>query len=87
MTRPGRLTTEAERRRGHVEEAMMTLSSTLTLIDETVLRVRQALRRSPVVGSVLQPALHRLAEIHRQVRHAKKELNEFWVEEQERRWG
>ena len=85
MTR-GRLTKKRAAERDQVDQALYALSNSLIEIDEVILRNRQALRRSPLVGEVLEPAVERLASIRKRVRSAQRSLGDLWADGQTRRW-
>jgi phosphoglycolate phosphatase-like HAD superfamily hydrolase len=86
MAKKGRLTDTAEARRDHLENAMFQLGGVLVDLDEAILRTQQAMRRTPWVLDVLDPAVVRLVKVGQQVRMAKAELNIFWTNEQEAKW-
>jgi hypothetical protein len=86
MTPKGRLTIVAEARRDQVEEALTALAKSLRDIDEILLRMQQAIRRSSIVYDVLGPAIERLLALRASVRSAQDAIALIWKEEQTRHW-
>ena len=83
----GRLTSAGQERRDKVEAALFALSSAIVMIDEVILRVNQAMRRTRLVDPVLVPALERLVEIRADVVVARQELSDYWSDRQSDRWA
>lgn len=83
----GRLTIKRGEQRDRVETAMFALRNAIRDLDEIILRNQQAMRRSTHVHAVLDPALDRLVTVRQAVMAARRELNEYWVEQQKRRWS
>jgi hypothetical protein len=82
----GRLNLMATQNRDHLETAMTAHVDALLAIDETLLRIRQALRRSNQVKDVLEPAVERMMEIRRELVLAQQEVRQAWQAEQEKKW-
>ena len=82
----GRLTDQARRMRDELETAQAILLGVSVDLDEVALRIRQAMRRTPLVGDVLGPALRRVERIHAGLRQAQCELSKNWNDEQARKW-
>lgn len=87
MTPKGRLTIAAEARRDQVEEEMAVLARSLRDIDEILLRMQQAIRRSSIVFDVLGPAIERLLALRSSLRSAQDVVGLIWKEEQTRHWS
>ena len=87
MTPKGRLTLIAEERRDQVEEALAALGRSLRDIDEILLRMQQAIRRSSIVYDVLGPAVERLLALRASVRSAQSAIGLIWKSEQTRHWS
>jgi hypothetical protein len=87
MTPKGRLTIAAEARRDQVEEEMAVLARSLRDIDEILLRMQQAIRRSSIVFDVLGPAVERLLALRSSLRSAQGAIGLIWKEEQTRHWN
>lgn len=83
---PGRLTKSKGARRDEYEEALALLWRTSRDLDETALRIEQAIRRSTSVTDVLAPALDRVRDIRARVIAAKTIIARQWAEQQSRRW-
>lgn len=83
----GRLTNDVKRMRDRLEDAQAALSNVPDDLDETSLRVKQAMLRSWVVEPVLEPASLRLAQMRKAVLLAKQELDALWHEWNERGWS
>lgn len=58
----GRLGLKIEADRDQIEECLFPIARAGLLLDEVELRIVQAIRRTPLVGTVLDPALDRLQE-------------------------
>lgn len=86
MVKQGRLTLESEARRDEVEAALFSLGAAITRLDEAALRGQQAIRRTPLVGEVLAPALEQIGAARREIRTARKVLIDLWSRQQNRRW-
>lgn len=82
----GRLTDEARRMRDELETAQALLLCCAVDLDEVALRIRQAVRRTPLVGDVLSPALQRIDRIHADLCQAQIELHLTWNEKQAKKW-
>lgn len=82
----GNLTDEARRMRNELETAQAILLCCAVDLDEVALRIRQAMRRTPLVGDVLSPALRRVERIHADLCQAQVELGKTWDQEQARKW-
>ncbi len=76
----GRIKASEQRRREQVEAVQARLMLAALDLDEVTLRQRQALRRFPALGGVLDPAIERLGEIRREVRKAHQLMAELWNE-------
>ncbi len=76
----GRISDQAQEQRERLETIQARLLLAAYGLDETILRQKQALRRSPNLGSVLHPALERLLEIQREVKQASALMKELWSE-------
>jgi hypothetical protein len=87
MTPKGRLTLIAEKRRDQIEEEMAVLARSLRDIDEILLRMQQAIRRSSIVYDVLGPAVERLLALRSSLRSAQDVIGLIWKEEQTRHWS
>jgi hypothetical protein len=87
MTPKGRLTLKAEIRRDQIEEEMAVLARSLRDIDEILLRMQQAIRRSSIVYDVLGPAVERLLALRSSLRSAQSAIGLIWKEEQTRHWS
>ncbi len=75
-----------EEHKHQVEEALFALSTTIDLQNEVGLRIQQAVRRSPLVGDVLDPAVERLVEANRNVLRAHGLLSWLWSRGQKEGW-
>jgi hypothetical protein len=81
------LTIAAEARRDQTEEALAALGRSLRDIDEILLRMQQAIRRSSIVYDVLGPAVERLLALRSSLRSAQDVIGLIWKEEQTRHWS
>jgi hypothetical protein len=81
------LTLIAEKRRDQIEEEMAVLARSLRDIDEILLRMQQAIRRSSIVYDVLGPAVERLLALRSSLRSAQDVIGLIWKEEQTRHWS
>jgi hypothetical protein len=82
----GRLSDQARQLRDELETAQAILLTCAVDLDEVTLRIRQAMRRTPLVGDVLRPALKRVERIHQDLELAQSELSKTWKEKQARKW-
>lgn len=87
MVTQGRLTLDSEARRDEVEAALFSLGAAITRLDEAALRSQQAMRRTPLVGEVLAPALQQIAAARLEIREARKVLVDLWARQQNQRWS
>jgi len=69
-----------------VELALFALCFSLELQEEVEVRIRQAIKRTPLVADVLDPALSRLKEVRCQVRLARGVVRELWQSGQAGSW-
>jgi hypothetical protein len=83
----GRISSDKARQRDHIETAQAELAGMTLLIDEIILRTRQAMTRTQLVGDVLEPAIGKLVAMRRSVRNATAELTDAWSEGQAERWS
>lgn len=72
--------------RDHLESAQAYLVGLHVSVEETALRIRQAIRRSPSTADLLQPALLALQRIERDGRTAQAHITSAWADGQGRRW-
>jgi len=72
--------------RNSVEDSQAEMLAVQADLDEVVLRVRLAIRRSASVADVLLPALDRLAGIDANLKRARHSLSAAWWSGQARRW-
>lgn len=82
----GRLTNPSRIRRDDVERVLFELAPILAELDEVELRTRQAMRRTPLVVDVLQPALSSLEHIRERVSISTMAIGKLWMEGSERKW-
>lgn len=82
----GQLIRTAAMRRDHIETCQAELISLASMVDECAIRTRQAMRRSPLVGDVLSPAVERLEQMSQSVAMIQDEISEYWREQQCTRW-
>lgn len=83
---PGRLTDARRAERDEFEEALALLWRAAKDLDETALRIEQAMRRSAAVQDVLRPALERVKEIRGRVQQSKRMLADHYAVRQAARW-
>ena len=83
---PRKLPTRLARRRSRIENVQAYLDGMVMDVDEVILRVEQALRRTPLVSDVLDPSLDRLATIRGYVLRARAELSAAWHEGEASQW-
>lgn len=83
----GQLKRMAAIRRDHIETCQAELVTLVDMVNECSIRTRQAMRRSPLVGDVLSPAVERLEEIRQSVALIQSEISEYWREQQCTRWS
>jgi hypothetical protein len=76
-----------KRRRDRIETALAQVGGVLEDVDEVILRMRQAERRSPAVKDVLDPAIVRLDGLRDELKLLKEELMQIWMDGQEGKWG
>lgn len=62
------------------------LMSSLSDVNELILRNQQAIRRTPIVRGVLEPAIERLIQLKQSILIAHAELNAAWKAGQEANW-
>jgi hypothetical protein len=82
----GRLTDEARLHRDQLERIIFELGPILPALDEVILRSKQAVRRTPIVAPVLEPAIFRLEEIRQRINNITLALGEIWTNGSERKW-
>ena len=82
----GNLKSEARLLRDELETAQAILLTCAVDLDEVTLRIRQAMRRTPLVGDVLSPALKRLERIHKDLSLMQSTLSKTWTKKQARKW-
>lgn len=82
-----RLPPRRDHRRTQIETALARVISILLDMDEIILRNRQAIRRSPHVRDVLDPAVRRLEQMKHEMEQVKQELSEAWKNGQQDKWG
>lgn len=83
----GRMTSEQAALRERWELAQQGLGLCISLMDaQTILRVKQALRRDPGLEDLLGPAVGQLLYIHDHVSAAQSLLDDVWHEQNEQRW-
>ena len=61
-------------RRDHLETAMAALVGLLVTMDEVILRMEQAMRRSEVVADVLRPGVRRLHQAREDLDWLRQEI-------------
>ena len=76
----------AAAKRDRIETCQAELVSLDSMVDECAIRTRQAMRRSPLVGDVLSPAVERLEQMSASVSMIRAEISEYWREQQCIRW-
>ena len=82
----GRLTIAAAISRDQIETCQAELVGMLAVVDELLIRTSQAMRRSPVVSDVLEPAVDRLSSLRSSLRLVQREMNTYWAEQQTIQW-
>ena len=82
----GRLSDKARLDRDRVEALIFELGPVLAALDEVALRCRQAVRRTPIVDPVLQPAIHRLEDIRGRIHNVTLALGAIWSDGADRKW-
>lgn len=83
----GRLTNDGRNKRDRVEIALFALSATLLDLDEIMLRIRQAERRTALVTEVLGPAAVCVGRIRQDINTARQAMGDAWVAGPEMKWN
>lgn len=72
--------------RDHIETAQAMLCGMLVNLDECILRNQQAMRRTSLVGEVLEPAVVRMEMLRAELRVVQRELTAAWLMGQAVKW-
>ncbi len=83
---PGRIKANDCQARDRIETALVILIGMQSILDELVLRNRQAMRRSPLVNDVLEPSNRRIAQLQTDLQALQVELNRIWELGQAEKW-
>jgi hypothetical protein len=73
-------------KRDEIETAQAELVGLVRDLDEVMLRLQQAMRRTQLVADVLAPAMKRTAEIRKALRRVHEQVNTAWARGQENNW-
>jgi len=75
-----------KRHQDRLDEAQSILAAICVDLDELILRMSQAIRRTSLFKDVLDPAVERLDLVRGEISRAQGNLNISWEEGQRKKW-